>query len=247
MNKYLIKKYDILDSTNLFALREFANFPDGTIITAQRQTAGRGRMNRSWLSEGKGLYFTIVLKQAKKTEFYSSFSHLLALSISKVLLKYGLKASIKWPNDVLCSSEKFSGKLGKISGILAQASTDTNGLNGIVLGAGINCTQTEVDFGSLLYPAYSIAMLTKLEFSKDTLLKNVLDIFFEFKPSFEKYGFASIYEEYISNCNFIGKEIKISTSSGKEMVKAVEINKDGTLSVLRSGKLEKIEAADILP
>lgn len=260
---YFIKKYGLLDSTNLFALREFRALPDGAVITAEKQSAGRGRMSRSWLSEGKGLYFTIVLKKARKAEYYAAFSHLMSVSVCMALEKEGLAPQIKWPNDVLCTppsgksvkgTEKHAEKKpvpGKICGILAQASAGLHGLDGIVLGAGINCSQAADDFTGLIYPAYSVKMLTGQEPDREQLLKSVLDFFFERKTYFEQRGFLSIKDEYCSRCAFLGKEIKISVSTGSNIVKetvfAEKINDDGTLSVIRNGIHETISAADILP
>ena len=269
---YFIKKYGLLDSTNLFALREFGSLPDGAVITAEKQTAGRGRMSRSWLSEGKGLYFTVVLKKARKAEYYAAFSHLMSVSICMALEKEGLAPQIKWPNDVLCAppaginmkidaghaqemektepETEINSFPGKICGILSQAYAGPHGLEGIVLGAGINCLQAAEDFTGLMYPAYSMKMLSGHEPDKEQLLKTVLDFFFARKPDFEQLGFPSIKNEYCSRCAFIGKEIKISVSIGSNIVKetvfAEKINSDGTLSVIRKGRRETISAADIL-
>ena len=246
-----IIKYDVLDSTNMFALRNFASIDDGTVITAEKQTSGRGRLDRKWLSEGKGIYFTVVLKKAGSASIYAAFSHLMSVSVCEALAGTGLKPQIKWPNDVLCVSGDHAygySVPGKICGILSQAAAGAGGLCGIALGAGINYSQSEEDFKEIMYPAVSVKMLKKEGIpSKDELLSRVLENFFKRKEIFERHGFPSIYEEYAGYCYFIGKEIKISVPGGKEKVFAEGINRDGTLSVIRKGVRDIITAADILP
>ena len=248
---YKLIKHDVLDSTNLYALREFDALQDSTVITASRQTSGCGRLGRKWLSEGKGIYFTVVLKNAASPAVYASFSHLLSVSVSDILSKIGLKPQIKWPNDVLCSCMKPGfdrGSPGKICGMLAQAAASSSGLSGIALGAGINYSHSEEDFTGLIYPAASIKMLKPdCILSKEEILWEILGNFFMRKASFEKEGFPAIYDEYVKYCGFLGREIKISVPGGKETVFAERINADGTLSVISGGKRMAIAAADILP
>ena len=251
MPDFNIIKFEKLDSTNLFALREFESLPDGTVILAGMQTAGRGRMGRHWLSEGKGIYFTVVLKNAARIEYYAAFSHLMAISVCEALEHCGLSPQVKWPNDVLCSGP-FHHQPGKICGMLSQAASGPRGILGIALGCGINYSQTAADFGGVMYPAVSVRMLADEKHSesaqggksntgkenpvaeenvqacdngiksidsamipgKQGFLEMVLEFFFKRKRNFEEKGFASIYDEYIQRCHFLGKEIKISANAG---------------------------------
>ena len=244
---YKIINLSETDSTNAEALRRFGSLPDGTVICAEMQTAGRGRMDRKWLSEGKGIYFTIILKKAESAAIYAAFSHLMSISVCEALIGIGLFPQIKWPNDVLCSASEAEIP-GKICGILSQAYTGRHGLEGIALGTGINHSQNAEDFAGVMYPAASISMLMgKAEIpSKDNILKSVLDCFFKRKNEFEKQGFASIRNEYKRYCHFLGKNIKISVNGGKETVLAKEINPDGTLTIISDGTEKTISAADIL-
>lgn len=239
ISPYFIKKYGLIDSTNLLALREFDNLSDGAVITAEKQSAGRGRMDRIWLSEGKGLYFTVVIKDCDSPEKCSSFSHLLAVSICSALKKYGLNPSIKWPNDVLCGG-------GKICGILVQAAVNEKGLVGVVLGAGINVAQDELDFVNIMYPARSLKMLTDKNFDKNKLLTDVLDEFYSRKQDFVKNGFAFFKKEYLSFCRYIGKEITINIHDRKIKGIAENINEQGCIVINSGGKLLTVTAGDVL-
>lgn len=242
-----ILRFKEIDSTNAYAIRNFTDMSDGTVICAEMQTAGRGRMDRKWLSEGKGIYFTIILKKAESAAICAAFSHLMSISVCEALRGIGLFPQIKWPNDVLCSASEAEIP-GKICGILSQAYTGRHGLEGIALGTGINHSQNAEDFAGVMYPAASISMLMgKAEIpSKDDILKSVLEHFFKRKNEFEKQGFASIRNEYIRYCHFLGKSIKISVNGGKETVLAKEINPDGTLTIISDGTEKTISAADIL-
>ena len=247
---YRIINLNETDSTNAEALRNFGALQDGTVICAENQTAGRGRMDRKWLSEGKGIYFTVILKKAESAAFYAAFSHLMAVNVCRALQEIGLMPQIKWPNDVLCAAGE-NGAAGKICGILSQAAAGQEGISGIALGTGINYSQSAEDFPGLMYPAASVKMLAEQKKGiavpgKEMLLKSVLDYFFLKKEIFEKKGFASIMEEYVHFCGFLGREIKISVNGGKETVFAKKINPDGTLSVISGGTEKNIAAADIL-
>ena len=239
-----------IDSTNAEALRNFGSFQDGTVICAEKQTAGRGRMDRKWLSEGKGIYFTIILKNAESAAIYAAFSQLMSVSVCRALQEYGFMPQIKLPNDVLCSADG-NGTAGKICGILSQAASGQGGICGIALGVGINHSQENGDFVGVMYPAVSVQMLAgqKKDIAvpgKEEILDSVLDYFFRQKEIFEKKGFASIMEEYVHFCGFLGREIKISVNGGKETVFAKKINSDGTLTVVCGGTEKNIAAADIL-
>ncbi len=93
-----ILRFDELDSTNAYAKRNCSLTADQTIIVAKTQTAGRGRMSRTWLSQPGGLYFSVVLKPAQ-TDFLANLTQLMALSVCKTVQTWGVNAWLKWPND----------------------------------------------------------------------------------------------------------------------------------------------------
>ncbi|HNT99017.1 MAG TPA: biotin--[acetyl-CoA-carboxylase] ligase [Elusimicrobiales bacterium] len=213
-----------LDSTHAFALREFSRLPDGAVVTALRQDAGRGRLGRTWLSEGKGLYFTIVLKPAAPSpEILPCYTHLLALAVCSALERAGLAPSIKWPNDVLCGG-------GKLAGILAEAVIAQGRPDGAVVGAGANLYQETADFAGLDRPAVSAAMLLGgAGPERGAFLREILDAFFALRPALEERGFQAVAGEYRRRAGFIGKRVRVFSASGGVLEGTADIDDAGLL------------------
>ena len=131
--KPTILRFDSIDSTNLEATRQAkSGAQEGLCIIAREQTAGRGRLDRSWQSpRDAGLYFSIVLRPQLRMNAWPLITLMAALAVSDALMKAcGLRADIKWPND-LCVNER------KLCGILAETIDTKAGLAAVV-GIGIN-------------------------------------------------------------------------------------------------------------
>ncbi len=238
MNAYgrRIETFGELDSTNAHALRHFADLTDGTVIMALRQTAGHGRLSRVWLSEGKGLYFTIIVRPDNQDGlFYANLTQFLSVCVCASLSGMGLSPSIKWPNDILCAG-------GKICGILAEAAADANGIYGAALGAGINILQTPQDFRGLLYPASSLAMLMQNPPEHTVLLNEVLRQFDLRYPAYLKHGFASIKTEYCQYFAFAGEPVR--WASGTQVLEGLAegVDEQGHLLLRCDGTLHHLTA-----
>src|SRR2546428_4900805 len=118
-----ILHFDSLDSTNLEAMRQAkSGAPEGLCVVAREQTAGRGRLDRSWHSpRDAGLYFSIVLRPALEMNLWPLLPLMAALAVSDALMKScGLRTDIKWPNDILANDRK-------LCGILAETIETLNG------------------------------------------------------------------------------------------------------------------------
>ncbi|MGE5575652.1 MAG: biotin--[acetyl-CoA-carboxylase] ligase [Syntrophothermus sp.] len=131
-----------IDSTNVRAKAlAKTGVPDGTIVIAETQTAGRGRRGRSWESPpGLGLWMTVVLRPQVPLQQTASFTLLAALAVVRVIKSVcDLSPRIKWPNDVLIGGRK-------VCGILAEASGELEMLEYLLVGIGLNVNQDEVHF-----------------------------------------------------------------------------------------------------
>jgi len=124
--------YPELGSTQdrLRALAE-AGAPEGTLVLADRQTAGRGRQGRSWHSPPGGLYLSLLLRPALEPGRAGWVTLAAALAVARAAGRFGVAAGIKWPNDVLCAGRK-------VAGVLAEAALVEGRVDRIVLGIGIN-------------------------------------------------------------------------------------------------------------
>jgi BirA family transcriptional regulator, biotin operon repressor / biotin---[acetyl-CoA-carboxylase] ligase len=128
-----IMRFESLPSTNSEAARRaMAGAAEGLVILAGEQTAGRGRLDREWLSPaGAGLYFSLVLRPSVGAGFWSLLPLMAALAVNEALLdSCGLETDIKWPNDILARGRK-------LCGILAET-VETSAGRAVILGIGIN-------------------------------------------------------------------------------------------------------------
>ena len=142
MSKWLsqIQRFDSLDSTNLEAARQaLAGGSEGLCIVANEQTAGRGRLQRQWISpKGAGLYFSILLKPRIDQRTWPLITLMAAIAVNDALLEAcALQTDIKWPNDILVNNRKLCGILAETSETGEGSSTSNRS---VILGIGINLT-----------------------------------------------------------------------------------------------------------
>lgn len=215
-----VREFQELDSTNNHALRIFDELRDGETVTALRQSAGHGRDGSVWLSEGKGLYFSLAVKPRNpKTFAFASLTQLLCVCVCAALEKHRLTPRIKWPNDVLCEGRK-------ICGILCQAAANGGTLTGSVAGAGINLSQRTEDFPpDLRCPAASFATLGQPVPDRLLLLKNILEEYGRRRPEFAKRGFAAIAQEYGARLAFVGEQAVLRQNG--QLFSGITIGVDG--------------------
>lgn len=160
---------DSVDSTNSEALRHLQELPSGTVIAAREQTAGRGQRGNTWFTEaGQNLTFSIVLKDLKlpATEAHL-LNYLASVAVAEFLDGYGVRCSIKWPNDI------FVGR-GKICGILVENSLSGGEVAASVIGIGININQKEFP---QLSNATSLYRCTGKEYDIEACLEAFLKVF----------------------------------------------------------------------
>ncbi len=130
---------DVLDSTNNRAKRlAEQGAPEGTLVTAESQTAGKGRRGRSWVSPpGTGIWFSLLLRPDIHPAHAPMLTLTAALAVAEAIEEIcGLKAGIKWPNDIVVSGKK-------VCGILTEMSAEAEQVHYVVIGIGINANMTE--------------------------------------------------------------------------------------------------------
>lgn len=109
--------------------------PDRTLVWAQRQTAGRGRLRRRWQSRDGGLYFSLILRPTFSPGRLVELNLLAARTVAETLADAGIRTEVKPPNDVMAERGR---KRGKICGILAEAAGNDRRVEWLILGVGIN-------------------------------------------------------------------------------------------------------------
>lgn len=235
--------FEELPSTNTYALQNINDLSDRTIILAASQTHGKGRFQRRWISDNsENLYFSIVLKFPKNNDGKKPFANLtqyMSLIICQTLELYGVKAQIKWPNDVLVEGKK-------ISGILAESSLKNGELQGIVLGVGINLNLTAEEIAKIDQKATSLNLETGKNIDKELFLNSLLERFFERYDAFLSEGFTLIKEDYVKRSPFIGSEIAVSGADSDFNAIAEGILDDGSLCIKTGSELKSLHSGDII-
>ena len=234
---------DKINSTNAYAKENIEKFPDKTIISADIQTNGRGRFNRNWVDMGKGnLFMSIILKHSDSFEaVYSNLTQYMSVVLCRVFEEYGLLPEIKWPNDVLIKGKK-------IAGILCEAIYSGKIFKGLILGIGVNLN---ADADRLALVKDKVVTALNIELSREYEDKNLFieKLLYEFFKNYDSFlcnGFASIKNEYINRCNFLGKEVKVQLYYTTLEGEALHINNNGELILKEHDKEVAISAGDIL-
>lgn len=184
--------YDVTDSTNIQAKRlAEEGAPHGTLVVAERQSAGRGRRGRYWESaEHDGIFMTILLRPEFKPEQASMLTIIAAMAVTKAIrTMMKISANIKWPNDIVLNGKK-------ICGILTEMSTEIDAINYVVIGIGINVSNRQ--FGEEAAEiATSIAMESGLQVHRAELIESVWEWFEFYYDRFCKDGnLERIQKEY---------------------------------------------------
>src|SRR5688572_503867 len=182
-----------VDSTNAFALRLLGHgrgAPDGTLVLAESQTAGRGRMGRTWYSEaGAGLYLSLVLRP----QISPGLAPLVTLGCAVALhntveRQTHLEADIKWPNDLLVGGKK-------VGGILAEIQADLDRIHVLVIGMGLNVNHTALPV-ELAERATSLRLASGHTHSRLDILLDFLDQFEDLIDRFHAGGPDVIVSEW---------------------------------------------------
>ena len=168
-----ILRFESIDSTNLEAMRQARDgAPEGLCIVAREQTAGRGRLDRTWQSsKDAGLYCSLVLRPEVEMKEWPLLSLVAALAVADALVRScSLRPDIKWPNDV-CANQR------KLCGILAETIETPSG-SAVIVGIGINVKRTAFP-DDLRQTAISIEEAVRCEADTEKVLTELLKAFAE--------------------------------------------------------------------
>lgn len=219
-----------------------AGADEGTAVIADRQTAGRGRLGRSWQSEpGLNLYLSVVLRPEFEPARAPQLSLVAGVAVADVVDGYGVDCSIKWPNDVVVGRRK-------VAGVLTEIEAETDRIAAVVLGIGVNLNACEDDFAEELRPiATSVRMETgapvdRLAFTAALLAR--LETAYE---AFVDRGFAALAPAWEKRSLLTGREVAVAGVGGELRGQCVGIDSDGALLLERDGAAEpeRVLAGDV--
>ncbi len=238
-----VEIHETIDSTNLRA-RELAmgDAAQGMLVVAEEQLMGRGRMGRHWKSpKGLGIWMSLVLKPLLMPDEAYKITMLAALAVVSGIHRIcGIKASIKWPNDIILGTKK-------VCGILAEIQAEPEWIHYVVLGIGLNVNQMVDDFPLELSPsATSITLEYGNHVDRMTLAAAILDDFSALYKKLINGDFADILMEYRQACITLGRPIQVMTRTDTYEAYAEAIADNGALMVrLSSGELRQVFSGDV--
>ncbi len=231
-------------STNIDAkLLGEAGAPSGTLVVADRQTAGLGRRGRAWVSEeGENIYMSIMLRPDCLPEKASMLTLVMALAALEAVNELKAKTSgalIKWPNDIVMNGKK-------VCGILTEMSAELDGIHYVVIGIGINSNQTQFDDG-IADRATSIFNETGKKVNRAKLIGRTMHYFEKYYAEFEKSrDMSALMERYNSFLVNMDERVRVLDPKGEYEGTARGINDKGELIVDRAdGNREYVYAGEV--
>ena len=248
--------YHETDSTNTRAKQAAEDGEkSGTLFITECQTGGRGRRGRTWESPaGSGIWMSLLLRPEIKPFDASMLTIVAAMGMKDAIEEIigagdgagdedgtgqgGIHCKIKWPNDIVLGDRK-------ICGMLTEMSAETDWINYVVIGIGVNVNTTEFD-DSIKDMASSILLQTGSSVKRS-------DVVVAFARHFSRY-----YEEFLKECNLsgladdynkalinVGRDVKIVERDGSFVAKAVGIDETGSLIVEKDGNTQRIVAGEV--
>lgn len=215
-----------LDSTNVRAhvLAE-QGAPEGSVVVAECQTSGRGRMGRSWSSPpGVNVYTSVILRPALALSAATQLTFLAAVAVARAIEKVcGVRVSVKWPNDILLNGKK-------IAGLLNELNAETEGIHYVVLGIGVNLNMVEAQFPpDLRYPATSILLETGQLVDRVVFIRTLFTEIDSLYALLLERGFAPVRLAWEALFDLVGSAVNVDDGSGGVRGIVVGIAADGAL------------------
>ncbi len=216
--------------------------PDFALVVADAQTAGRGRLQRRWVTNpGTALAFSLALRPSPdECQCLVRFSALGALAVCQALeALFGLCAEIKWPNDVLLARRK-------VAGVLVETTWSSSILQALALGIGVNIAPGAVPLpAELNFPATCVEAALGRPVERWAVLRAILESLLAWRPRLCSPEFLSEWRAHLA---LRGEWVRISASGGADLVgKVQDINADGSLRLLgKDGQEIMVSVGDVI-
>ena len=231
-----------VDSTNTWA-RELANagVPEGTLVLAESQSAGRGRQGRQWCSPGGGIWLSLILRPQIPLQQVQMMTLLTAVVLRETIeAVLGLSAEIKWPNDLQYKGKKFAG-------ILTEIAADKDSLRFLLVGVGINANvKIESLPADLHRQATSLCLETGAKVDSKELILQFIQRYEQEYLRAQREGFADILRRWRQYTVTLGREVTIHCNGCSIKGKALDINEQGALLVKTSTGVRICWAGDVI-
>lgn len=229
------------ESTNVLAkIAASLGALEGTIVVAEEQVAGHGRLSRGWYSPfAKGVWFSIILRPSFLPMEASKMTLLAAVALTKAFHRLGLtNCGIKWPNDILVNGRK-------LVGILTELDATMEEINYIVMGMGINVTQKKAEFPKELKKIATSFWAENVMVGRKEILQNVLLELERSCDVVQREGFEPILKEWKTLSVTLNKYVNVIAPDKTFTGKAIDLDQDGNLLVQTENGVERVMAGDV--
>lgn len=235
---------ETVDSTQRIALQlAIDNAKEGTIVIAEEQLEGRGRLTRKWSSPKEtGIWMSIILRPNIPIPQAPQLTLLTAVALVQAIEDVcDISVNIKWPNDILINGKK-------VAGILTELQAEADQVSSIIIGIGVNVNQSESDFPEELRDiATSLSQVNGKKIKRAKLIRAILLSLENLYRLYLEKGFYPIKLLWESFAVSIGKQVTAKTLTETIHGEALGITEDGVLKLKdESGKVHHIYSADIL-
>jgi BirA family biotin operon repressor/biotin-[acetyl-CoA-carboxylase] ligase len=236
--RYLIST----ESTNNEAKKlAAANFPEGTIVLAEEQLNGRGRLARGWFSPpNKGIWLSVILRPPFSPYDAPKCTLMAAVAVTNAVRKVtSVHCGIKWPNDILYQEKKMVG-------ILTEMSAEMDAINYVVIGMGINVNISKEEFPEELKEiATSVAMAAGKNCCRAQLLAAILEELEVIYQEVKERGFAKVLTAWREMSVTLGQTVHVTGGKQGFTGVAEDIDEEGALLVKTSEGIKRVLAGDV--
>jgi len=231
-----LRIFDEVSSTNEVALSLARDCPNGTVVLAETQTQGRGRLSRPWASPRGGIWMSLVLKPIMPLNRVYQINMAASVALCRTISSmFGLDGGIKWPNDLLIRELK-------ICGILMEVGAQVDRLDYAVVGLGLNANNDPSGFPAE-WRSTSLAAEMGHDIDRCDLICRILE---EIELAYEDMGSKEIYEEWRSRSLTLNRQVRITSPAGDLVGEAVDLAEDGALLLWNRDEQKRILAGDCI-
>jgi BirA family transcriptional regulator, biotin operon repressor / biotin---[acetyl-CoA-carboxylase] ligase len=233
-SRYEIHRFATIDSTNTWVMEQARRgAAEYLVAVADEQTAGRGRLGRTWVSPpGGSLLLSLLLRPVglPMDRLHLATAAVAMSGADAVALIAEVQPSLKWPNDLLIGNRKLAGVLTEVEG------------DAVVVGIGINCTWPD----ELPAEIADIAIAASHAAGRPVHTGDVLDALLEHLAARLDEGWDAIAREYKARCETVGRDVRVELADGSFTGVATGIDDDGALNVLTDAGPRRIIAGDVI-
>ena len=212
--------------------------PEGTVVCAEAQSKGRGRLGRVWTSpKGKGLYFSFVLRPHLPLNQLAQLTLMSAVALAEAIEDISdLKPSIKWPNDILLEGRK-------LAGILTELRAESDQVKFVVVGIGLNVNTSA---HQLVPGASSLKVAAGQHFNRVEVFQAIVRSIEKWYVKFLNHEFDQVMEEWKKRSATLNKRVRITDPAGVIEGEAIDLDEDGALLIRKdNGFIVKKTAGDV--